>query len=111
MNTHLALQFRVHDYEQRKSEQDALRPADCNENHAELDGFEAAAGVEVEVEVEVEAEGECMSDAPSGGFAEQTNDDREVERRSIGEARTADEQVQQHRVNLVEEWRRCPLFL
>jgi hypothetical protein len=97
MNAHLALQSRVHDHEQQISQQDTLRPANCDEDHAELDAFEAAA--EAEVEVEMEVEGDCVSDAAG-----------KARERECGKEGEADEQVQ-GRERMAEEWMRCPFFL
>jgi hypothetical protein len=50
MDSHLALLTRLHDYEQRESEQDIVRLADGNEHHEEMDLVEASAEAEVEID-------------------------------------------------------------
>lgn len=53
MNSHVGLQARAHDYEERasKSEQQVVRSADQNEEHIEIDHMEASAEAEIKTEV------------------------------------------------------------
>jgi len=53
MNSHIGLQARVHDYEERTNqiEQVVLRSVDANEEQGEVDTVEASAEAELEVEV------------------------------------------------------------
>ena len=64
MNSHIGLQARVHDYEERTNqiEQLVLRSIDTNEEHCELDTAEASAEAELEVEV---VEGVDEEDEPT----------------------------------------------